>query len=93
MLVTVVVKPAKNGKAPHIPQPINPKKKSCLDSLIKQLRFLKIMLIVKGSKTRKTKNHLQKAKEIGGTCVTPPRAMIELVAIKAGCIKSKKQGR
>ena len=81
--------PAKNGKAPQTPQPIKPKKKSFFNSLFKWLLFSKILLIVKGNRIRKTKNHLKKAKEIGGTCITPPRAIIELVAIKAGWIKSK----
>ena len=29
MFAIVVVNPAINGKAPHIPQPIAPRKKSC----------------------------------------------------------------
>ena len=35
-----------------------------------------------------TVNHLQNAKEIGGTDSTPPLATMVLVAIKIGCIKS-----
>jgi len=39
---------------------------------------------VKGINIRKTKNHLQKANDIGGTNSTPPLATIRLLAINAG---------
>ena len=38
----------------------------------------------KGNKIRNTKNHLQKANEIGGTYSTPPLATIIFVAINIG---------
>ena len=41
-------------------------------------------LKVKGSNNKNTAAHLQKAKEIGGTCSTPPLATIKLLAIKIG---------
>ena len=37
----------------------------------------------------KTVNHLQKAKDMGGTYSTPPLATIILVAMKIGWTKSK----
>ena len=39
---------------------------------------------------KKTVSHLQKAKEIGGTYSTPPRATIMLDAMKTGCINNNK---
>ena len=44
-----------------------------------------IAIITKGNKIRNTKNHLQKANEIGGTYSTPPLATIIFVAINIGC--------
>ena len=44
----------------------------------------------KGNKIMKTVNHLQKAKEIGGTNSTPPLATIRLLAINTGCKNNKK---
>ena len=40
--------------------------------------------VKKGNKIINTENHLQNAKEIGGTASTPPLATIVLVAIKIG---------
>ena len=44
----------------------------------------KVDAIIKGIKIINTENHLQNAKEIGGTASTPPLATIVLVAIKIG---------
>ena len=84
ILVTVVVCPAKNGKAPQTPQPIDPIKNILLYSCLTNLKFFFNELKVKGSNIKKTAAHLQKAKEIGGTYSTPPLATIKLLAIKKG---------
>ena len=84
ILVTVVVCPAKNGKAPQTPQPIDPIKNILLYSCLTNLKFFFNELKVKGSNIKKTAAHLQKAKEIGGTNSTPPLATIKLLAIKIG---------
>ena len=41
----------------------------------------------------KTVNHLQKAKEMGGTNSTPPRAIIVFVDINIGWMKSNIYGK
>jgi len=84
MLVTVVVCPAKNGKAPHTPQPIEPIKNILLYSCFMNLKFFFKELKVKGINNKNTAAHLQKAREIGGTYSTPPLATIKLLAIKIG---------
>ena len=84
ILVTVVVCPAKNGKAPQIPQPIDPIKNTLLYSCFTNLKFFFKELKVKGNNIKKTAVHLQKAREIGGTYSTPPLATIKLLAIKIG---------
>ena len=84
MLVTVVVCPAKNGKAPQTPQPIEPIKNILLYSFFTNLKFFLRELKVKGNSIKKTAVHRQKAKEIGGTYSTPPLATIKLLAIKIG---------
>ena len=93
MLVIVVVCPAKNGKAPHTPQPIDPIKNILLYSCFANLKFFFNELKVKGSNIKKTAAHLQKAKEIGGTYSTPPLATIKLLAIKIGWINNNKKGK
>ena len=84
MLVTVVVCPAKNGKAPHTPQPIEPIKNILLYSCFMNLKFFFKELKVKGINNKNTAAHLQKAREIGGTYSTPPLATIKLLAMKIG---------
>jgi hypothetical protein len=84
ILVTVVVCPAKNGKAPQTPQPIEPIKNILLYSCFTNLKFFFNELKVKGNNNKNTTVHLQKAKEIGGTYSTPPLATIKLLAIKIG---------
>jgi len=93
ILVTVVVCPAKKGKAPQTPQPIDPIKNIFLYSCLTNLKFFFNELKVKGSNIKKTKVHLQKAKEIGGTYSTPPLATIKLLAIKIGWISNNKNGK
>ena len=93
MLVTVVVCPAKNGKAPQTPQPIDPIKNILLYSCLTNLKFFFNELKVKGSNIKKTTVHLQKAKEIGGTNSTPPLATIKLLAIKIGWINNNRKGK
>ena len=83
MVIKVVI-PAINGKAPHTPQPIEPRNKSLKDSFFNSFFLLIISLKKKGNKIMKTVNHLQKAKEIGGTNSTPPLATTRLLAIKIG---------
>ena len=84
ILVTVVVCPAKNGKAPQTPQPIEPIKNILLYSCFTNLKFFFKELNVKGNNIKKTAVHLQKANEIGGTYSTPPLATIKLLAMKTG---------
>jgi hypothetical protein len=84
MLVTVVVCPARNGKAPQTPQPIEPIKNILLYSCFTNLKFFFKELKVKGNNNKNTAAHLQNAKEIGGTYSTPPLATIKLLAIKIG---------
>ena len=48
------------------------------------LLLLIISLKKKGNKIMKTVNHLQKAKEIGGTNSTAPRAIIVFVDMNTG---------
>jgi hypothetical protein len=84
ILVTVVVCPAKNGKAPHTPQPIEPIKNIFLYSCFTNLKFFFKELKVNGNNNKNTASHLQNAKEIGGTYSTPPLATIKLLAIKIG---------
>ena len=93
MLVTVVVWPAKNGKAPQTPQPIDPMKNILLYSCFINLKFFFSELKVKGNNIKNTAVHLQKAKEIGGTCSTPPLATIKLLAIKMGWINNNRKGK
>ena len=93
MLVTVVVCPAKNGKAPQTPQPIDPIKNILLYSCFTNLKFFFNEIKVKGSNIKKTAAHLQKAKEIGGTYSTPPLATIKLLAIKIGWINNNRKGK
>ena len=88
----VVVWPAKNGKAPHTPHPIAPIKNICLYSCFMKLKFFFKDPKVNGKRIKKTNNHLQNAKEIGGTYSTPPLATIKLLAMKTGWIKSNKNG-
>ena len=76
--------PARFGKAPHIPQPIEPKKKSLKNSLLNSFLLLKISSKKKGNNMMNTVNHRQNANEIGGTDSTPPLATIVFVAIKIG---------
>ena len=76
--------PAKLGKAPQMPQPIEPKKKSLKNSLLNSFLFFKISLKKKGNSIINTVNHLQNAKVIGGTDSTPPLATIVFVAINIG---------
>jgi hypothetical protein len=84
ILVTVVVCPARNGKAPQTPQPIEPIKNILLYSCFINLKFFFKDLQVKGNNNKKTTAHLQKARETGGTYSTPPLATIKLLAIKIG---------
>ena len=84
ILVTVVVCPAKKGKAPQTPQPIDPIKNILLYSCLTNLKLFFNEVKVKGNSIKKTAAHLQKAKEIGGTYSTPPLATIKLLAIKIG---------
>ena len=93
MLVTVVVCPARNGKAPQTPQPIEPIKNILLYSCFINLKFFFKDLWVKGNNNKKTTAHLQKAKDIGGTYSTPPLATIKLLAIKIGWINNNKKGK
>ena len=86
MLVTVVVSPAKKGKAPHTPHPIAPKKNNLLYSFTIILEFFFNDINVNGKRIIKTAVHLQKANEIGGTNSTPPLATTKLEAMKIGCI-------
>ena len=76
--------PARFGKAPQIPQPIEPRKKSLKNSLLKSFLYFKISLKKKGNNMMNTVNHRQNAYEIGGTDSTPPLATIVFVAIKIG---------
>ena len=82
--------PARFGKAPHTPQPIEPKKNSLKNSLLNSFLDFKISLKKKGNNMMKTVNHRQNAKEIGGTDSTPPLATIVFVAIKIGWINKSK---
>ena len=84
IFVTVVVSPAKKGKAPQTPQPMDPKKNNFLYSFLIILKFFFKLTYVNGSNIKKTSVHLQKANEIGGTNSTPPRATTKLLAIKIG---------
>ena len=93
MFVTVVVSPAKNGKAPHTPHPIEPKKNNFLYSFLIILKFFFKVRYVKGNNIKKTSVHLQKASEIGGTNSTPPLATTKLLAIKIGCINNSDNGK
>ena len=93
ILVTVVVCPAKNGKAPQTPQPIDPMKNILLYSCFTNIKFFFNELKVKGINIKKTAAHLQKAKEIGGTYSTPPLATIKLLAIKIGWINNNRKGK
>ena len=90
MLAIVVDIPAIKGKAPQIPQPISPKKKSLKDSFFNCFFFFKISLKKNGNKIKNTVSHLQKAKDTGGTYSTPPLATIILEAIKIGCTNKSK---
>ena len=54
MFVTVVVSPAKNGKAPQTPQPIDPRKKSFLYSFLIMWKFFFNATYVKGNNIKKT---------------------------------------
>jgi hypothetical protein len=76
--------PARFGKAPQIPQPIEPKKKSLKNSLLNSFLLFKISSKKKGNNMMNTVNHRQNANEIGGTDSTPPLATIVFVAIKIG---------
>ena len=93
ILVTVVVCPAKNGKAPHTPHPIDPIKNILLYSCFTNLKFFFKEIKVKGNNNKNTAVHLQKAKEIGGTYSTPPLATIKLLAIKTGWINNNRKGK
>ena len=84
MLVIVVVLPAKKGKAPQTPHPIAPKKNNFLYSALIILKFFLSDKHVNGKRIINTRDHLQNAREIGGTCSTPPRATTKLEAIKIG---------
>ena len=84
MFVTVVVSPAKKGKAPQTPHPMKPKKNNFLYSFLIIFKFFFKVMYVKGNNIRKTTVHLQKANEIGGTNSTPPLATIKFDAIKIG---------
>ena len=46
-----------------------------------------------GRRIKKTSVHLQKAKEIGGTYSTPPRATTKFDAIKIGCINKSESAK
>ena len=91
ILVTVVVSPAKNGKAPHTPQPIAPKKNNFLYSFLIILKFFFNDKYVNGKRIIKTNVHLQNAKEIGGTNSTPPLATTKLEAMKIGWINNREK--
>ena len=84
MFAIVVDIPAMKGKAPQIPHPIDPKKNNFKDSDFKSSFFFIISFKKKGIKIIKTVNHLQKAREIGGTYSTPPLATIMFEAINIG---------
>ena len=84
MLAIVVDIPAINGKAPQIPQPVKPKKKSFGASNLNCFFFLKISSKKNGINITKTVSHLQNASETGGTYSTPPLATIIFEAIKIG---------
>ena len=84
-----MVSPAKNGKAPHTPHPIVPKKNNFLYSFLMILKFFFNVMYVKGNNIKKTRVHRQKANDIGGTNSTPPLATTRLLAIKIGWINNK----
>ena len=84
ILAIVVDIPAIKGKAPQIPQPISPRKKSLKDSCLNFFFFFIISLKKNGIKITNTVSHLQNASETGGTYSTPPLATIMLVAINMG---------
>ena len=84
MLAIVVDIPAINGKAPQIPQPVKPKKKSFGASILNCFFFLKISSKKNGINIIKTVSHRQNASETGGTYSTPPLATIIFEAIKTG---------
>ena len=91
ILVTVVGSPAKNGNAPHTPQPIAPKKNNFLYSFLIILKFFLNDKYVNGNRIIKTNVHLQNAKEIGGTNSTPPLATTKLEAMKIGWINNREK--
>ena len=91
--MTVVVSPAKKGKAPQTPHPMVPKKNSFLYSFLIALMFFFNEIYVNGNSIKKTTVHLQNAKEIGGTISTPPLATIKLLAIKIGWINRSDNGK
>ena len=93
IFITVVVSPAKKGKAPQTPHPIDPKKKSFLNSVLIICNLFFKDKKVKGNNIKKTKVHLQKASEIGGTNSTPPLATIRLLAINIGWMNNNDNGR
>ena len=64
-------------------------------SIIQSFRnsWNKIKKEEKGKSSKNTVNHLQKAKEIGGTSSTAPLAIIRLLDIKKGCINKSKYGK
>ena len=84
ILAIVVDIPAIKGNAPQTPHPIEPRNKSLKDSFFSSFFLLIISVKKKGNKIMKTVNHLQKAKEIGGTNSTPPRAIIVFVDMNTG---------
>ena len=88
-MVTVVVLPAKKGKAPQTPHPIAPRKNNFEYSFLITLKFFFNDEYVKGKRSKNTNVHLQKANEIGGTNSTPPLATIKLDAINIGWINKR----
>ena len=93
ILVTVVVSPAKNGNAPHTPQPIAPKKNNFLYSFLIILKFFFKDKYINGKIIINTTVHLQNANEIGGTNSTPPLATTKLDAINMGWINKRENAK
>ena len=92
ILAIVVDIPAIKGNAPQIPQPVKPKRKSLKDSDFNFFFLCTISLKKNGIKMINTVNHLQNAKEIGGTYSTPPLATIIFDAIKIGWTNKSNKG-
>ena len=88
----VVVSPALYGNTLQTPQPIKPKKNSCLNSFLIILKFFLREIKLKKNNIKNTSDHLQNDNEIGGTNSTPPLATTKFVAIKIGWINRSEYG-